>query len=80
MFQISQFRCSYGHPKVSTFYFGNSAYHNFEIKGDKRIFKGTVLAWLLQPGFIQMVQDWGSLLILFRKSEAKEKYNIFLHF
>lgn len=80
MFQISEFRCSYGDPRVLSFCFGNSACHTIDIKGDKRIFERTVLSWLLQPSFIQIVHVWGSLLILFRKSEAKEKYNIFLHF
>lgn len=55
MFQISEFRCSYGDLRVLTFCFGNSACHTIDIKGDKRIFKRTVLSWLLQPSFIQIV-------------------------
>lgn len=61
------------------FCFGNSACHNIEIKVDKRIFKNSfVLSF--QTRFVQMVEVWGNLLILFKKSEAKEKYKIFLHF
>lgn len=65
MFQISQFRCRYGHPRVSTFHFGNSACHNIEIKGDKRIFKEQFC-----PGFYNLVS--------FRWCKTEEAYSFCL--
>lgn len=39
-------------------------------------FSRTVLSCLFQHGFVQ-VEVWGTLIILFRKSEVKEKHEIF---